>query len=37
MLIVVLKYGENKIKNAKNSIFSSLKALQNKALKGILP
>ena len=33
MFIVVLKYGENKAKMAKNSIFVCLKALQYKAFR----
>jgi len=37
MLIVAPKYVENKQKRAKKPIFSSLKALQNKALSEILP
>jgi len=36
MLIVVLKYGENRQKSTKNLIFSSLKALQNKSFSEIL-
>jgi len=31
MLVVLLKYGENKVKKAKNPIFNSLEALQYKA------
>jgi len=34
--VMLLKYGENKAKRAKNSIFSSLKALQNKGFSEIL-
>jgi len=35
MLVMVLKYGENKAKRAKSCIFSSLKALQNKGFSEI--
>ncbi len=35
VVIVALKYGENEAKSAKNSIFSSLKALQNKGFSEI--
>jgi hypothetical protein len=37
MLIVALKYGENKAKKAKICIFNSLKPLQHKGLSEILP
>jgi hypothetical protein len=37
MLIVVLKYGENEAKRAKNPIFCSLKALRNKGLRAKNP
>ena len=36
MATSLLKYGENKVKRAKNSIFRSLKALQNKGFSEIL-
>jgi len=36
IVVVLLKYGENKAKRAKNSIFNSLKALQYKAFREIL-
>ena len=35
--LVLLKYGENKTKRAKNAIFRSLKALQNKGFNEISP
>ena len=35
MLVLVLKYGENKAKRAKSCIFSSLKALQDKGFSEI--
>jgi hypothetical protein len=35
MIIVALKYEENKAKRAKNSILRGLKALQNKGFKEI--
>ena len=35
MLVMVLKYGENKAKRAKSCIFSSLKALQGKGFSEI--
>ena len=35
MLVMVLKYGENKAKRAKSCIFSSLKALQDKGFSEI--
>jgi len=36
-VLVLLKYEENKTKRAKNAIFRSLKALQNKAFNEISP
>ncbi len=35
MLVILLKYGENEAKRAKNCIFCSLKALQNKGFNEI--
>ena len=35
MLVALLEYGENEAKKAKNSIFSSLKALQDKGFSEI--
>jgi len=37
IVLVLLKYEENKTKRAKNAIFRSLKALQNKGFNEISP
>jgi hypothetical protein len=34
-MLVFLKYGENEVKSAKNPIFNSLKALQDKGFSEI--